>query len=46
VLPNIEDTVIVPTKKVIVQVFAGFKDILVKPRKTNIVVIKQDDVNG
>jgi hypothetical protein len=46
VLPNIEDTIFVPTKKVIVQVFAGFKDILVRPRKTNIVVIKQDDVNG
>jgi hypothetical protein len=46
VLPNIEDTIIVPTKKVIVQVFASFSDILVKPKKTNIVVIKQDDVNG
>jgi hypothetical protein len=46
VLPNIEDTIFVPTKKVIVQVFAGFIDILVKPKKTNIVVTKQDDVNG
>ena len=46
VLLNIEDTIIVPTKKVIVQVFVGFTDILVKPKKTNIVVIKQDDVNG
>jgi hypothetical protein len=46
VLLNIEDTIIVPTKKVIVQVFVGFTDILVKPKKTNIVVTKQDDVNG
>ena len=46
VLPNIEDTILVPTKKVMVQVFASFKDILVKPRKTNIVVVKQDDVHG
>ena len=46
VLLNIEDTIIVPIKKVIVQVFVGFTDILVKPKKTNIVVTKQDDVNG
>jgi hypothetical protein len=46
VLLNIEDTIFVPTKKVMVQVFGGFINILVRPSKTNVVVTKQDDLNG
>ena len=46
VLTNIVDTLIVPTKKVIVQVFGGFTTVIARPKKTNVVVTKQDDLNG
>jgi dimeric dUTPase (all-alpha-NTP-PPase superfamily) len=46
VLTNIVDTLIVPTKKVIVQVFGGFTAVIARPKKTNVVVTKQDDLNG
>ena len=45
VLPNIVDTLFVPTKKVAVKV-AGFVSILVRPKKTNVVASKQDDIYG
>jgi hypothetical protein len=45
VLPNVVDTLFVPTRKVVVRV-AGFVSILVRPKKTNVVATKQDDIYG
>jgi hypothetical protein len=45
VLPNVVDTVFVPTRKVLVKA-VGFVSILVRPKKTNVVASKQDDIYG
>ena len=45
ILPNVVDTLFVPTKKTLVTV-AGFVSVLVRPKKTNIVASKQDDIYG
>jgi hypothetical protein len=45
VLPNVVDTLFVPTKKIAVKV-AGFVSVLVRPKKTNVVASKQDDIYG
>jgi hypothetical protein len=44
-LPNVVDTLFVPTKKVLVKA-VGFVSVLVRPKKTNIVASKQDDLYG
>ena len=45
ILPNVVDTLFVPTKKTLVTV-AGFVSVLVRPKKTNVVASKQDDIYG
>ena len=45
VLTNVVDTIFVPTRKVLVKA-VGFVSILVRPKKTNVVASKQDDIYG
>ena len=45
VLANVADTLFVPTKKTLVTV-VGFVSVLVRPKKTNVVASKQDDLYG
>ena len=45
VLPNVVDTLLVPTRKTLVAV-VGFVSVLVRPKKTNVVASKQDDLYG
>jgi len=45
VLPDVVDTLFVPTKKVAVSV-VQFLSVLVRPKKTNVVASKQDDLYG
>jgi hypothetical protein len=44
-LPNVVNTIFVPTKKVLVKA-VKFVNVLVRPKKTNIVASKQDDLYG
>jgi hypothetical protein len=42
---NVKDTLFVPTRKVALQL-VSFTSILVRPKKTNVVASKQDDLDG
>jgi len=46
VLPDVVDTLIVPARRIVLQPFVGFVSILVRGKKTNIDVSKQDDIYG